>query len=228
MQTLTLGIDDAGRGPLIGPMVLAGVILSPEQEKMLKSEGVADSKALTHPMRVRLSDLIRENSEGNHLELLTPEEIDNALTTGTNLNTLEAQAMAKIINALTRPGLHVVVDCPSVNTVAWRKVLISYVKKPEILDIKCEHKADVNHVSASAASILAKVRREEEVDKLKKQYGNMGSGYPSDPFTKEFLKTRGKELADSGIFRKTWATWKAIFPDSQEVETNNDKQQKLF
>ena len=222
---LTLGIDDAGRGPVIGPMILAGVVLTEEEESMLKKEGVTDSKVVAHPERVRLAQLIVQNSKGHHVVTLSAKEIDTALLSGTNLNTLEAQAMAKIINKLAKPGLKVVVDCPSVNTVAWRKVLLSFIKEPDQLDVKCEHKADVNYVSASAASILAKVKREEEVNILKEKYGKIGSGYPSDPETKEFLKSHGEELKDSGIFRKTWATWKSIFPDPNE---KRDKQQRLF
>ena len=93
------------------------------------------------------------------------------------------------------------------------------IDHPENLQIFCEHKADFNHPSVSAASILAKVEREEEVTKLKKEfreYGNIGSGYPSDPVTIEFLKNNGKLLKNSGIFRKTWATWKALFPSTEQ------------
>jgi ribonuclease HII len=225
MINLTLGIDDAGRGPVLGSMVLAGAVLTKEQEVLLKKAGVADSKTVLHPKRMELAKLIEANSEGHAVVLLTAKEIDFGLNNGTNLNTLEAQAMAKIINELAKPGMNVIIDCPSVNTVAWRKVLISYVKHPDQLDIKCEHKADVNHVSASAASILAKVRREEEVDKLKKQYGAIGSGYPADPYTQAFLKENGLKLKDSGIFRTTWATWKELFPSEFGP---SDKQRKLF
>jgi ribonuclease HII len=121
--------------------------------------------------------------------------------------------------------IKVIIDCPSVNTVAWKNTLLKFLVHNSNLAIHCEHKADVNHVSASAASILAKVTREEEVAKIKaqfKEYGNIGSGYPSDPLTKEFLKKNGKKLANSGIFRKTWSTWKAFFPSVDE------KQKKLF
>ena len=59
---LILGIDDSGRGPLIGPMILAGVLLTKEQDARVKKEGVADSKLLVHSTRVKLSGMIRENS----------------------------------------------------------------------------------------------------------------------------------------------------------------------
>ena len=223
-MTLTLGIDDAGRGPLIGPMILAGVLVNLEQDKLLKRHNVRDSKQVIHPERVKLSKLIKENSLNIKTEKLTPEEIDTGITTGTNLNTLEAQKMAKIVNEInkgkyTKEKIKVIVDCPSVNIPAWTNVLMKYILVKSNLDVVCEHKADANHVSVSAASIVAKVQREEEVEKIKKEfltYGNVGSGYPADPITKEFLKKNGKALKDSGIFRKTWSTWKSVFPEKSQ------------
>ena len=223
---LILGIDDAGRGPLIGPMILAGVLLKKEEEKTLKKEGVKDSKLLQHSQRIRLEKIIKENSIASKIVKAHPEEIDSSINSGTNLNTLEAKKMAEIINFLNpkKEKIEVIVDCPSVNISAWRNKLLSFIEHSENLEIKCEHKADFNHISVGAASILAKVAREEEVAKLKKQfaeYGDIGSGYPSDPKTQEFLKKHGKKLANAGIFRKTWQTWKSLFPESS-------KQTKLF
>jgi ribonuclease HII len=98
--------------------------------------------------------------------------------------------------------------------------LISYVHDMNNIQVICEHKADVNHPSVSAASILAKVEREEQVEKIKGEYikyGNVGSGYPSDPVTKSFLRNNGEKLKNSGIFRKTWATWKQMFPEKSQM-----------
>ena len=93
---------------------------------------------------------------------------------------------------------------------------MEFIDHPENLTVKCEHKADLNHLVVSAASILAKVKREEEVKKLREKFGDFGSGYPSDPKTKAFLKSHGQKFKDSGLFRKTWATWKKIFPDKDQ------------
>jgi len=221
---LIIGIDDAGRGPLIGPMILAGVLLEAEQEKFLKKEGVKDSKQLVHASRVKLAEVILKNSIKTHVTKSMPEEIDAFVESKSNLNTLEATKTAEIINYFNDGGekIKVIVDCPSVNTSAWKKTLMTFVKNPDNLEIHCEHKADVNHPSVSAASILAKVAREDEVGKIKKQYfeyGNMGSGYPSDPATKVFLKKNGKKLENSGIFRKSWTTWKELFPNSKKQST---------
>ena len=214
---LTLGIDDAGRGPLIGPMILAGVLWTGEVERKLKKENIKDSKLLSHVERVRLAQIIRVNVSAYKTVLVFPSEIDSTL----NLNTLEASKMAEIINAMNtgkmkQEKITVVIDCPSVNISAWQKTLESFVKEKDNLKIICEHKADANYLSVSAASILAKVQREEEVEKIKKEFGEIGSGYPSDPTTKKFLSEKGKELKDSGIFRKSWSTWRKAFPENEK------------
>ncbi|MEI6849965.1 MAG: ribonuclease HII [archaeon] len=223
-MTLILGIDDAGRGPLIGPMILAGVLIKKENESFLQKRGVNDSKKLTDNKRFELKDVIEGIVEGFKVVKTEAEDIDKSINSGVNLNTLEAIKCAEIINSLNNGNekIKVIVDCPSVNTVAWRKTLIGYVKNNENLDISCEHKADANHISVSAASILAKCAREESVAELKKEfseYGDIGSGYPSDPYTKEFLKKHGEQLKDSGLFRKTWATWKTLFPGDNDQKT---------
>ncbi len=215
---LIIGIDDAGRGPLIGPMILAGVLLDKNGEAVIKKAGVKDSKQLTHPQRVTLAKIIKETALAFHIAKAFPEDIDSSIKKGTNLNTLEAIKMAEVINELNtgKEKIKVIVDCPSNNISAWKKTLISFISNKENLTISCEHKADVNHPSVSAASILAKVTREEEVEKLKQKYGDFGSGYPSDPTTKQFLKAQGEKLKLSGIFRKSWQTWKTLFPDKEQ------------
>lgn len=215
---LILGIDDAGRGPLIGPMILAGVLVTKTQDSYLKTKGVKDSKQIVHKIRKELAEIIHSNSEGYFVVQATPESIDSSISSGINLNTLEAMEAAKIINKLNKKSekIQVIIDCPSVNTSSWRLKVLEFVDHSENLDLICEHKADVNHPSVSAASILAKVAREEEVEKIKKKYGDIGSGYPSDPYTIDFLKKKGKDLSDSGIFRKSWSTWKTLFAEKDQ------------
>ena len=221
---LIMGIDDAGRGPIIGPMMLAGVLLNDEQEKILKKEKVTDSKLLDHKTRIRLSKHIRENVISSKVVKSEPEEIDNYVDSKLNLNTLEAVKTAEIINSLNSPEfqkekIRVIIDCPSVNILSWLAALQKHIKHTENLSISCEHKADFHHTPVSAASILAKVAREEEMDKLRSKYSdhdNMGSGYPADPITVAFLKKHGKSLENEGLFRKSWSTWKALFPGTKQ------------
>ncbi len=223
---LIIGIDDAGRGPLLGPMILAGVLIEHENESELKKLGAKDSKLLSHPERVRLASVIRKEVLSSVCIHATPTEIDEAVLGGENLNTLEARKMAEVINTLNDPkkDITVIVDCPSINIKVWREKLISFIKHPQNLTVLCEHKADANHPSVSAASILAKVEREEEVQKLKEMYGNIGSGYPADPITKAFLQEHGSRIRETGIVRKSWATWQELFPEDR---VEKKKQKKL-
>ena len=72
-----------------------------------------------------------------------------------------------------------------------------------------EHKADLNHPSVAAASILAKVTRDREIQKIKAEIGqDLGSGYPSDPTTKAFLEQNYRAHPD--IFRKSWQSYKNV------------------
>ncbi|MGV8142226.1 MAG: ribonuclease HII [Candidatus Pacearchaeota archaeon] len=208
---LLLGIDDAGRGPILGPMFLAGVLIKSGDEKSLKDLGARDSKLIEHRERIVLATEIKKQVISFNIQESSPKEIDLAVET-INLNTLEAKKAAEIINQLNdnTSQIKVIVDCPSVNTVAWKKTMTSFIKNTKNLDIHCEHKADFNYPVVSAASILAKVSREEAVSLLKQQYGNIGSGYPSDPYTKAFLEKHKEMLKTTNIVRKSWATWKNL------------------
>lgn len=210
-----MGIDDAGRGPLIGAMLMAGVLVNETGQKKLKKIGCKDSKQLTREKREQLFDKIQEISEGYHIVATSPTEIDGRASVGLDLNKLEAIKTATIINALLEQyeeklkgeEINVVVDCPSPNTESWKNYLKGHIKFDNI-NLRCEHKADINHVECSAASILAKVTRDNEIDKIKESIGiDFGSGYPSDERTIEFLEKHSKEFKNNGIFRKTWGTW---------------------
>jgi ribonuclease HII len=211
MGTLILGIDEAGRGPVIGPMVLAGCLIKEESQIELKKLGVKDSKELTQKRREYLSEKIKEIAETFEIVLSSPSEIDNSLKDGTNLNYLEAKKIAEIINKINKgySRIRVIVDCPSVTIGKWTDILKTNIENLSNLEIVCEHKADKNHVAVSAASILAKCIREKEMEKLKETYGTeIGSGYTSDPSTIKFLELNVGKNESSGIFRKSWDTWK--------------------
>jgi ribonuclease HII len=133
--------------------------------------------------------------------------------------------MAEVINRINKgyKEIKVIVDCPSVSIEKWKDFLKTKIDNLSNLDIHCEHKADVNHVAVSAASILAKCTREIEMGKLKEKYGEeIGSGYCSDPLTTRFLEKHVQSYGDKGIFRKTWSTWKEAYSSSSV------KQQRLF
>jgi ribonuclease HII len=221
MPRLILGIDDAGRGPVIGPMVLAGCLIDKGIEPGLRKLGVRDSKQLTPKRREFLAEIIKEKAEAFETVLLSPEKIDTSKEEGIKLNELEALAAAKIINKLNtgKEKIKVVLDCPSTSIVKWSDYLRMHVDNLKNLEIVCEHKADRNHIAVSAASILAKSQREKAMEKLRGEYGeDFGSGYPSDPKTKGFLSKNANK--HKGLFRKSWKTWQKANSDT--------KQKKLF
>jgi ribonuclease HII len=226
-----IGIDDAGRGPVLGSMCLAGVLIESDIEEYLKKSGVQDSKLLTPTSREKLAPIIKDKVLDFKFKLITPIEIDTGMGIGLNLNEVEALASASIINDLTmnlkeneKNNLRIILDCPSINISGWKSQLMSYITDKTLENrIFCEHKADLNHVVVSAASIIAKTTRDAEIQKLKKEIGiDFGSGYPSDPTTKDFLEKNANNPKFKGLFRESWATWK------NAVNKTKEKQGKLF
>ena len=211
-KELILGIDDAGRGPLIGPMALAGCLIPKDLEKEFKELGVRDSKTLTPKRREALAEMIREKSLKYEFVLAFPKKIDSSIQNGTNLNKVEAMEAAEIINKITKgvkEKVKVVIDCPSPNREAWKNQVLEFVEDVSNLEVFCEHKADRDYLVVSAASILAKSVRESEISKIKKRIGkDFGSGYPNDPLTKEFLEKYAEEHRNNGLFRESWATFR--------------------
>ena len=198
------GIDEAGRGPVIGPMVIAGVVIDEADSEKLRELGIKDSKLLSRDERERLFNVVKDIAKDFVIEKISPMEIDNAVESDTNnLNKLEAAVSASIIKRL-KPQ-RVVLDSPSNNTSAYRQ-LIERLTEGLKIEVVAENKADLNHPVVSAASILAKVTRDREIEKLKRKYGvDFGSGYPSDPFTRAFLR---ENYSKYPFFRKSWSSWK--------------------
>lgn len=210
---LTLGIDDAARGPVIGPMILAGVLIDEDIEAEFKKLGVKDSKKLTPKRREILAEIIKNKALTFEITITHPDEITSRNHAGINLNKIEAMKSAEIINKINKGQgkIKVYIDCPSPNIPAWQNYLESHIENKENLILHVEHKADVNHISCSAASIIAKSTREEEVKKIKEKIGvDFGSGYSSDPVTCKFLEKYSEKHKKDGIFRETWSTWKDV------------------
>ena len=219
MVDLLLGVDDAGRGPVLGPMCLAGALIEKSKEQELKIAGAKDSKLLSPAQRERIVEDLKKIVKDYKFKLISPVEIDTGMGEGLNLNLVEALAAATIINELTenlskseKEDLKIILDCPSINTSGWKNQLMSYIKDKKFESkIICEHKADFNHLVVSAASIIAKTTRDAEIEKLKNEIGfDFGSGYPADPYTKKALLEHGDELLKKRIIRESWATWQEI------------------
>ncbi|MEM3113411.1 MAG: ribonuclease HII [Candidatus Pacearchaeota archaeon] len=223
---LVLGIDDAGRGPVIGPMVLAGVLIKKETEREFMKIGIKDSKLLSHKKRKVLSEEIKKLSVSYHEVLISVDEIDNKDKENLNLNQREAVASATIINKVlkslkSKEKIEVIIDCPSTNIESWKSYLENFIIGKANLHLICEHKADVNHIVVSAASIIAKVRRDQEIDKIKSIVGvDFGSGYSADPVTRKFIYDNYDKYKNKGIFRESW--------DTIKKHKNQGKQKTLF
>lgn len=215
-MVLVCGIEEAGRGPVIGPLVMVGVLVDERDEEKLKSMGVKDSKLLTAARREKLSVLIRRTVKDLKVLIIPPEEVDAAvLSSSINLNWLEALKSAKIINAL-KPD-KAILDCPSPNCRAYKEYVQNHLDPPlRKMPLLAEHKADVNYPIVSAASILAKVIRDGEVEKLKAQVGiDFGSGYMTDLLTQQFLKNHAEQHA--ALLRKSWTSY------TREMQKKNQK-----
>ena len=208
-----LGVDDAGRGPIIGPMIVSAALFKREDLDKLKALEIKDSKLIPPKKREYLEKSIKEIAKSYKVVNITPLEIDNREEKGLNLNDLEALKMAEAINEASKglSDIDVIVDCPSTNTIAWKNTLLKYIKVLEGKKFIVEHKADAKYVACSAASILSKVKRDSEVMKIKQQIKvDFGSGYPADPKTIKFIKERGHKYLKYHIIRETWQTWKNI------------------
>ena len=203
-MVVVCGIDEAGRGPVIGPMVMAGVIIEEQDIPRLKKLGVRDSKQLSPKSREALFPEIIKSVIGHQIVVISPQEIDNALfSDDLNLNWLEAHKAAEIINTL-QPD-KAVIDSPSTNCIAYARYLRKLLANKHI-ELVCEHKADINFPEVSAASILAKVTRDKEMADIQKKYGDAGPGYSSNPITQKFIKENWEKHPE--IFRKSWETYK--------------------
>ncbi len=208
---ITIGVDEAGRGSIIGPLTIGGVALEDKDAKTLKDLGVKDSKLLSIKKINELEPKIKEIANGYKVVALSPEEIDNRFDDEKNLNYMELDNMINIARSLA--GERLIIDSPSANTSKIKKYVEIQIRDKEII---AANYADRDYIEVGAASILAKAEREREVSRIVKEIGyDFGSGYPSDPRTKEFLvKLRNEGLLEDEklrkYIRKTWRTFKNI------------------
>ncbi len=211
-QAVIAGIDEAGRGAVIGPMVIAGVSATEDDLKKIKELGVKDSKELSHSRREKLAKSIEKLAKDIIVVKVGPCKIDNYKKEGVNLNKLEAIKFAEILNYL-KPAV-AYIDGPENNLEKFSK----FLQKMTDVNFIAEHKADSKYPIVSAASIIAKVEREKEMERIKKEYGVRGSGYPSDEETiawmNEWLEKHKK--FPPGLVRMSWATTKNMVSSKKQ------------
>lgn len=202
------GIDDAGRGSMLGPLVIAGISLDKKNLRKLSSLGVKDSKKLSPKLRESLYKQIIKIVDDYYVAKISPKSIDASVKKHC-LNGLEAKYMAKVVSKLNPDTSYV--DSCDVNPQRFGKEISRLSGNHKI---KSYHHADSRFVVVSAASILAKVTRDRAIAKLRKDY-DLGSGYPSDSLTVKFVtKYYKKNHKMPNFVRKSW---KPV----QEITTKN-------
>lgn len=212
------GVDDAGRGPAIGPLVIAGILMEEDNLGKLIEIGVKDSKRLTPKQRTIIAEKIKSVALDYAIEEVQPNEIDKVVLKAQKyrkLNYLEAELMGKIINRL-KPNV-AYIDASDISEERFKEDIMKFIEID--VEIISKHHADVIYPICSAASIIAKVRRDEIINKLKKEYGDFGSGYITDPKTVRFIMNWVKEYNQvPDIVRKSWKPVKKMLDSIKNMK----------
>ncbi len=202
------GIDEAGRGPVLGPMVVA--IACIDDERLLVEIGVKDSKALSRRERESLYHVLIRVLKLYAYRIVEPQVIDEYVMKNA-LNLLEAEVYASLINEALKVVKveRVYLDSPDPRPERFAAYVRKFVR--DNVEVVALNKADREVPVVSAASIIAKAIRDWRIDELKKTYGDFGSGYPSDPRTRMFLREWVRRYGDlPPIARRSWSTVREI------------------
>ncbi len=201
------GLDEAGKGPVLGPMCVAGVMFDEKDLDALVKTGVRDSKQLSPKKRDAIAVEVKDLAERYYILEVSPVEIDELRKVMT-MNEIMVVCYAKVFEEL-KPDRAFVDAADVIAERFGENIKKKYTGK---VDIISEHNADENYPIVSAASILAKVRRDELVRKIGSNMGiDIGSGYPADPKTIKFLEDWVKEYQELPDFaRSSWKTSKNI------------------
>jgi len=214
---LVTGIDEAGRGAVIGPMVIAGVTVRKSDEKTLSAIGVKDSKKLTPRSRERLAKEIEQIAKNIVVIKVPACRIDSNRFNGINLDKIEAMKMAQIIQM--SPKSIVYVDSLEQKPKKFENLIRRYLPKENKYNLVVENYLDESVPVVSAASIIAKVERDKEIEKIKKKVGfDFGVGYSHDKRTIEFIKNLLKKGELPSYVRKSWITVENLKGESLQTK----------
>ncbi|MCK4757250.1 MAG: ribonuclease HII [Thermoplasmata archaeon] len=199
------GVDEAGRGPVIGPLVVCGLMV--DDDSILREIGAKDSKRLTPKRREELAVKIKEVARYEYA-IMDAEDID-VLRQRYTLNVIEAKLFASVIEKLG-PCSTAYLDAADSNEEEFgRQVQRELGNAGKPIRIISKHGADDLYPVVSAASILAKTTRDSLVKKIEKELGRtIGSGYPSDQVTINFLKEWYSEHGE--MPPHTRMSWKTV------------------
>ncbi|XP_042228890.1 ribonuclease H2 subunit A-like isoform X1 [Homarus americanus] len=233
-EPCVLGVDEAGRGPVLGPMVYGICFCPVSKHEDLKAAGVADSKTLSEEQREKIFSIMHENSDyiGWSLEVISPLNISNSMykRPKVSLNEVSHNAAIGLIKRAIAAGVKV------------SEVYVDTVGPPEKYQAKLqdvfptikvivEKKADALFPCVSGASICAKVARDRALKKWEFPEGtevdNWGSGYPGDAVTKNFLMNSiDRVFGFPGIVRFSWSTAEKIIDEKCVPVTWNDEDEE--
>ena len=192
-------MDEAGRGPVFGPMVIA--IVCGDSSKM-REIGARDSKSLSPASRERIMALIEKEKCFWDYSVITAGDLNERMSRQT-LNEIEYDAYLSLIMK-SPEGSAIEVDAFDV----IEKRLQDRLRQDSGRNVTCKHSGDRIFPLVSAASIVAKVIRDRYVHEISEKYGDIGSGYPADPKTQEFLrKCFENHWNIDEIVRKRWKTY---------------------
>ncbi len=204
------GADEAGRGPVLGPMVAAAVAVD---EGVTLPEGIDDSKRLAPARREVLAAALAEH-DGIEvgISVVPVERIDDPET---DMNTLTVEAQTAAIGEVVAGGECGVVDACDTDPERFARRVAD--RLPVEVSLVAEHGADARHETVAAASVVAKVERDRRVEALSAEYGPVGSGYPSDPATREFLARVVDETGElPACARRSWSTCEDVLAAARQ------------
>ena len=181
------GVDEAGRGSVMGPLVVGAVFV--ESDDLLLEIGVKDSKKLTPRRRESMYEQLVSSVPGWSVAIASAADIDR-LRKSMSLNDIELDMFCKAVSE--HPAAEVIADCPDVNEAGFAARFKAALGSDAAVTAK--HKADDTYPVVSAASIIAKVTRDRMMEEIRQRFGtDVGSGYPSDRHTMEFIENWIKE-----------------------------------
>lgn len=193
---MRFGVDEAGKGPVLGSMFAACVRGDPAR----LPDGVADSKRLAPSRREELAAAVRERFDVG-LAAVPPARIDG----DEDMNTLTVAAHAEAVADVVAAGDAGLCDAGDTSESRFARRVGDRIASD--LDLRAEHGADESDPMVAAASIVAKVERDAHVADLAAEWGEVGSGYPSDPTTRSFLREYVGEHGElPACARESWST----------------------
>ncbi len=220
---LIAGLDEAGRGPVIGSLVIGCVIFNEKDLHILDEIGVDDSKKISPKKREILAQKIKKHAVSYDLLEVTAKDINALHKKGLSLNEIEEISFAKLINGIEPQPDIIYLDAADVIEERFGKTIGGMLKfKPK--KIISKHRGDAIFKIVGAASILAKTKRDHVIEEYKKLYGALGSGYPSDEKTRTFLRDYYEKYQKFPPIVRTW--WKTAENIVKEYEFKK-KQMKL-